>query len=98
MNDHIRSIHELSTTRISCYPNAGLPDEEGQYGETPTTLAAQLERFINHGWLNMVGGCCGTRPDHIRAIAQMVEGKTPRGAKQSAHRTYFSGIEVVEAE
>jgi 5-methyltetrahydrofolate--homocysteine methyltransferase len=98
MNDHIRSIHELSTTRISCYPNAGLPDEEGQYAETPTTLASQLERFINHGWLNMVGGCCGTRPDHIRAIAQMVEGKTPRAAKQSSHRTYFSGIEVVEAE
>src|SRR5581483_6327170 len=98
MTDHIRSIQELSTTRISCYPNAGLPDEEGKYLETPTSLAAQLERFVNHGWLNIVGGCCGTRPDHIRAIAQMIQGKAPRQPKKSAHRTYFSGIEAVEAE
>ncbi len=98
MTDHIRSIHELSTTRVSCYPNAGLPDEEGKYLETPTSLAAQMERFIDHGWLNIVGGCCGTRPDHIRAMAQMAEGKRPRPLKNSAHRTYFSGIEVVEAE
>ncbi len=98
MTDHIRSIHELATTRVSCYPNAGLPDEEGKYLETPTSLAAQLERFIDHGWLNIVGGCCGTRPDHIRAIAQMVEGKKPREPKQPTHRTYFSGIEAIEAE
>jgi len=98
MTDHIRSLHELATTRISCYPNAGLPDEEGKYGETPTSLAAQLERFADHGWLNIVGGCCGTRPDHIRAMAQMIEGKKPREAKPSTHRTYFSGIDLVEAE
>jgi 5-methyltetrahydrofolate--homocysteine methyltransferase len=98
MTDHIRSLDELSNTRISCYPNAGLPDEEGKYGETPTTLATQVERFVDHGWLNIVGGCCGTRPDHIRAMAQMVINKKPRGAKQPRHRTYFSGIEVVEAE
>jgi len=98
MTDHIRSIHELATTRISCYPNAGLPDEEGKYLETPTSLAAQLERFIDHGWLNIVGGCCGTRPDHIRAISQMVQSKRPREPKQSTHRTYFSGIDMIEAE
>ncbi|MFL6544374.1 MAG: homocysteine S-methyltransferase family protein, partial [Candidatus Udaeobacter sp.] len=98
MTDHIRSIHELSTTRVSCYPNAGLPDDEGKYLETPTSLAAQLERFIDHGWLNIVGGCCGTRPDHIRAIAQMVQGKKPRQPKQPTHKTYFSGIEAIEAE
>src|SRR5579883_3422946 len=99
MTDHIRSIHELAATRVSCYPNAGLPDAEtGQYLETPQSLAHQLERFVDHGWLNVVGGCCGTRPDHIRAIAQMVDGKKPRPLKEPAHRTYFSGIEVVEAE
>src|ERR1700761_6339712 len=98
MTDHIRSIHELASTRVSCYPNAGLPDEEGKYLETPDSLAAQLERFVDHGWLNIVGGCCGTGPDHIRAIAQMVEGKRPREAKQPAHRTYFSGIDLIEAE
>jgi 5-methyltetrahydrofolate--homocysteine methyltransferase len=99
MTDHIRSLHELSTAPISCYPNAGLPDPEtGLYHETPQTLASQLERFIDHGWLNIVGGCCGTRPDHIRAIAQMTAGKKPRAPKESAHRSYFSGIEIVEAE
>ncbi|MBV9037672.1 MAG: methionine synthase, partial [Acidobacteriaceae bacterium] len=98
MTDHIRSLQELATTRISCYPNAGLPNEEGKYLETPTSLAAQLEKFADHGWLNIVGGCCGTRPDHIRAIAQMAENKKPRAVKPPSHRTYFSGIDVVEAE
>ncbi|MDQ2777717.1 MAG: methionine synthase [Acidobacteriota bacterium] len=99
MTDHIRSIHELATTRVSCYPNAGLPDSEtGKYLETPQTLAAQLERFVDHGWLNIIGGCCGTRPDHIRAMAQMVEGKKPRVLPESTHRTYFSGIDFIEAE
>jgi 5-methyltetrahydrofolate--homocysteine methyltransferase len=98
MTDHIRSIHELATTYVSCYPNAGLPDEEGKYGETPQSLAAHLERFIHNGWLNIVGGCCGTRPEHIRAIAQMADGKRPRPRKTSSHRAYFSGIELVEAE
>jgi len=98
MTDHIRSIHELATTRVSCYPNAGLPDEEGKYLETPTSLAAQLERFVDHGWINILGGCCGTTPDHIKAMAAMVIGKTPRKEKASSHKTYFTGIDLVEAE
>ncbi len=98
MTDHIRSIHELTTTYVSCYPNAGLPDEEGKYLETPESMAAQLAKFVDHGWLNVVGGCCGTRPDHIRAMAQMAEGKKPRARKASPHRSYFSGLELVEAE
>jgi 5-methyltetrahydrofolate--homocysteine methyltransferase len=98
MTDHIRTLSEMAATRISCYPNAGLPNEDGQYAETPDSLAAQLERFIGNGWLNIVGGCCGTTDRHIRAIAQMVEGKRPRLLPASAHRAYFSGIELVEAE
>ncbi|HEX4808535.1 MAG TPA: methionine synthase [Bryobacteraceae bacterium] len=99
MTDHIRTIHNLTGTYVSCYPNAGLPDaEDGTYKETPQSLAAQLEKFVDHGWLNIVGGCCGTRPDHIRAIAQMVQGKHPRPKKHPTHRTYFSGIELVEAD
>ncbi len=98
MTDHIRTLHELATTRISCYPNAGLPNEEGKYLETPQSLAAQLERFADHGWLNIVGGCCGTRPDHIRAIAQMVLNKKPRQPKSPSHRTFFTGIDVVESD
>src|SRR2546422_11359408 len=78
MTDHIRTLSQLTGEFVSCYPNAGLPDEEGKYLETPTTLAAQLEKFADHGWLNFVGGCCGTTGKHIRAIAEMAEGKKPR--------------------
>jgi len=98
MTDHIRTLSEMASTRISCYPNAGLPNEEGRYLETPQSLAEQLERFIEHGWLNIVGGCCGTTAAHIRTIAQMANGKKPRGLKSPTHRAYYSGIELVEAE
>src|SRR3984885_7144735 len=78
MTDHLRTLQSLTNRYVSCYPNAGLPNEEGLYGETPTSLTEQLERFVDRGWLNMVGGCCGTTEKHIRAIAQMAEGKKPR--------------------
>src|SRR5438309_1211548 len=98
MTDHIRTLSQLTGEFVSCYPNAGLPDEEGKYLETPTTLAAQLEKFADHGWLNFVGGCCGTTEKHIRAIAQMAEGKKPRQRPEEAHRAVYSGIETIEAE
>src|ERR1700682_511830 len=98
MTDHIRTLSQLTGEFVSCYPNAGLPDEEGKYLETPTTLAAQLEKFADHGWLNFVGGCCGTTEKHIRAIAQMVEGKKPRQKPAESHRAVYSGIETIEAE
>ncbi len=96
MTDHIRTIHNIARTRVSCYPNAGLPNEEGKYAETPASLAGSLERFVRNGWLNIVGGCCGTTHEHIRAIAQMVEGKPPRSYR-GPRRSYYSGIELVEA-
>src|SRR5438067_5322653 len=98
MTDHIRTLGQLTGEFVSCYPNAGLPDEEGKYLETPTSLAAQLEKFVDHGWLNIVGGCCGTTEKHIRAIAQMVEGKKPRQRPADSHRAVYSGIEAIEAE
>jgi len=98
MADHIRTLAEMAHTRISCYPNAGLPNEEGKYLETPESLARQLARFADHGWLNIVGGCCGTTPAHIRAIAEMVEGKEPRVPPPPSHKSYYSGIELVEAD
>jgi 5-methyltetrahydrofolate--homocysteine methyltransferase len=96
MTDHIRTIHQTANTRVSCYPNAGLPNEEGLYLETPTLLASALERFVKNGWLNIVGGCCGTTPAHIKAIAQMVEGKAPRRFR-AQRKSYYTGIELVEA-
>ncbi|HEX5425230.1 MAG TPA: methionine synthase [Candidatus Acidoferrales bacterium] len=98
MTDHLRTLQSLTSRFISCYPNAGLPNEEGKYGETPTSLAEQLERFIDRGWLNIVGGCCGTTEKHIRAIAQMAESKSPRRPPENSHRAVYSGIEMIEAE
>jgi len=98
MTDHLRTLQSLTSRFVSCYPNAGLPNEEGRYQETPTTLAEQLERFADRGWLNMVGGCCGTTEEHVRAVAQMVEGKAPRRPPQAKHRAVYSGIEMIEAE
>jgi 5-methyltetrahydrofolate--homocysteine methyltransferase len=98
MTDHIRTLSTLTSEFVSCYPNAGLPNEEGRYLETPTSLATQLEKFVDHGWVNIVGGCCGTTEKHIRALAQMAEGKNPRVPPGPAHRAVYSGIETIEAE
>jgi 5-methyltetrahydrofolate--homocysteine methyltransferase len=98
MTDHVRTLQSLTNRAVSCYPNAGLPNEEGLYQETPTTLAEQLERFIDRGWLNIVGGCCGTTEKHIRAIAEMASGKKPRRTPEPNHRAVYSGIEIIEAE
>lgn len=92
MQDHIRSLSSLASTAISCYPNAGLPDEEGQYHETPETLAQKLGGFASEGWLNIVGGCCGTTPEHIKAIAEEMKKYSPRVfEKNTIHKV--SGIE-----
>ncbi len=98
MTDHVRTLHTLAPIPISCYPNAGLPNEDGIYLETPQTLAAQLDKFVQHGWLNLVGGCCGTTPAHIRAIAEMAAGRPPRRPPAPSHRSFYSGIDLVEAE
>jgi 5-methyltetrahydrofolate--homocysteine methyltransferase len=98
MTDHIRSLSNMASTYVSCYPNAGLPTSDGLYLETPETLAHQLEAFVNKGWLNLVGGCCGTTDKHIAAIAKMVEGRKPREIRPDSHRAFYSGIELVEAD
>jgi 5-methyltetrahydrofolate--homocysteine methyltransferase len=98
MTDHLRTVHEMSPFRVSCYPNAGLPQADGTFPEGPESLAAALERFADQGWLNLVGGCCGTTPAHIAALAGMAAGKKPRAAPASRHRALYSGVELVEAE
>nr|WP_263325056.1 methionine synthase [Neobacillus sp. Marseille-Q6967] len=92
MQEHVRSLSNLSSIAVSCYPNAGLPDEEGHYHETPETLAKKLADFAAHGWLNIVGGCCGTTPEHIRAIADEMEKFQPRKTVDSSVHM-VSGIE-----
>ena len=69
MTDHLRTLAEISRFPISCFPNAGLPDEDGHYNELPPMLAKKIERFCAEGWINIIGGCCGTTAEHIRMIA-----------------------------
>ncbi|OIJ14836.1 methionine synthase [Anaerobacillus alkalilacustris] len=92
MQDHIRSLSNLSSTAVICFPNAGLPDEEGQYHESPDMLARKLKQFAEKGWLNVVGGCCGTTPDHIKAIREAVSNMKPRPLAEG-HPHALSGIE-----
>jgi 5-methyltetrahydrofolate--homocysteine methyltransferase len=94
MTDHLRTLAQLSRFPVSCFPNAGLPDEEGRYNETPETLVRKLERFLAEGWVNLVGGCCGTTAEHIRMIAEMARRHRPRTA-QVTRRSVVSGIEVL---
>jgi 5-methyltetrahydrofolate--homocysteine methyltransferase len=95
MTDHVRTLAELARTRVGCVPNAGLPDEEGRYGESPEHLAAVLGRFADAGWLNLVGGCCGTTAAHVAALAAMAAGRPPRPVPEH-RRALVSGIEAVE--
>ncbi|WP_026689713.1 methionine synthase [Alteribacter aurantiacus] len=92
MQDHLRSLSELATSYVHCYPNAGLPDEEGHYHETPQSLGKKLQDFAEKGWLNIAGGCCGTTPDHIRAIKNAVAPYKPRRRTEN-HPHVVSGIE-----
>ena len=97
MTDHIRALAELARTRVACVPNAGLPDEDGRYLETPRLVAQVIERFVEHGWLNLVGGCCGTGPEHVRALAAAVAGRPPR-VVPTWRRSFVSGIDNQEVE
>ncbi|KAB7705386.1 methionine synthase [Bacillus aerolatus] len=93
MTDHIRSLSALTKSFVSCYPNAGLPDENGCYHESPESLAMKIKGFAEKGWLNIVGGCCGTTPEHIRAMRAAIEDLPPRQRPEQPHEHAVSGIE-----
>src|SRR3989442_4323940 len=83
----------MSTRFVSVNQTAGLPDERGQYAETPASLAFKMKRFVDEGWVNFVGGCCGTTPAHIRALKALVSGRPPR-VPAAREPQAVSGIEV----
>ena len=79
---------------MTCYPNAGLPDEHGHYDETPQSLALKMRRFVDEGWVNVIGGCCGTTPAHVRELAALASGR-PARRPAPALAAAVSGIEVL---
>src|SRR5262249_32263562 len=89
----VADIAAAADTLVSVYPNAGLPNEMGEYDESPTHMATTLEQWAKDGLVNIVGGCCGTTPDHIRAIAAAVSKYKPRQVPHVAHKMRLSGLE-----
>ena len=96
MRPHIAELSRIADTRVSAYPNAGLPNELGGYDETPDQTGGALGQWAQDGLVNIVGGCCGTTPDHIRAIAEAVDGVAPRDIPASNPRLRLSGLELFE--
>ena len=94
MRAHIAELGRVADTLICAYPNAGLPNEFGYYDESPEDMAALIGEFAESGLVNIAGGCCGTTPDHIRAIAKAVAGKTPRAIPEITPRLRLSGLEA----
>ncbi len=93
MRPHVETLSSVATTFISCHPNAGLPNEFGGYDHSPELMAEILAEFAANGWLNIVGGCCGTTPEHIRAIANAVADVEPRRKPKVPRWSRFSGYE-----
>jgi 5-methyltetrahydrofolate--homocysteine methyltransferase len=97
MRQHIADLSRVADTRVSAYPNAGLPNEMGEYDETPGIMRAHLREWAQAGLLNVVGGCCGTTPAHIRAIADAVADVAPRAVPALEPKLRLAGLEPFTA-
>jgi len=95
MRPYLERLSEIAPVLISCYPNAGLPNVMGGFDETPEQMGAALSEWAYNGWLNIVGGCCGTTPPHIKAITDAVRSAKPRVRPTLPHFSTFSGTEVL---
>ena len=93
MGPHVEELARLSPLPVFSYPNAGLPNEFGGYDMGPDELATALENWVKEGWVNLIGGCCGTNPEHIAAIAEVLRGARPRKPPEPDHFTHLSGLE-----
>jgi len=95
LRQYVEELSGIAQTHVSAYPNAGLPNEFGEYDETPEMMAAEIGEWAEAGWLNIVGGCCGTTPEHIRAMAEAVAGHPPREIPDLPKKLRLSGLEAV---
>ena len=93
MRPYVEELSNLAPVPISCHPNAGLPNAFGGFDETPESMSADLLDFASNGWLNIAGGCCGTTPAHIKAIAEALRGVKPHELSRPERYTRFSGLE-----
>ena len=93
MRPHVADLARITGAPVACYPNAGLPNEFGGYDDTPEHMAKLLGEFARDGLLNLVGGCCGTRPEHIRAIRAAVDGVAPRRVPTPPRHMRLAGLE-----
>lgn len=93
LRPHVKSLSEIADTLIMVYPNAGLPNELGEYDEMPATTAGLVKEWADHGQVNILGGCCGSTPAHIAAMAQAVEGLAPRKLPVPETATRLAGLE-----
>jgi len=96
LRTHLADLSRVTPRLVSCYPNAGLPNAMGGFDETPEMMAAVLGEFAHQGWLNIVGGCCGSTPAHIKAIAEAVWQHPPRKPAAASRQTRYSGLEMLE--
>jgi 5-methyltetrahydrofolate--homocysteine methyltransferase len=96
LRTHLADLSRITPRLVSCYPNAGLPNALGGFDETPEAMATVLGEFAREGWLNIIGGCCGTTPAHIKAIAEAVSQYPPRKPAVPTRRSRYSGLEMLE--
>lgn len=94
----IAEVASFTTCAVSCYPNAGLPNEMGEYDETSSQMAESVRKMALAGSVNIVGGCCGTTPEHIKAVAEAVKGISPRAIPEPDDVLYVSGLESVAVD
>lgn len=93
MEDHLKVLSRIADCGISCHPNAGLPNELGEYDDTPEMMSSYIERFSKAGLLNIVGGCCGSTPEHIEAIVDKASKESPRKIEKKEIFSVFCGLE-----
>ena len=96
MRPHIAAVSRVADTLVAAYPNAGLPNEMGQYDEKPDETAGEVGKWAQDGIVNILGGCCGTTPDHIKAIHDAIEGVTPRNPADVSDTMRLAGLEPFE--
>ena len=94
----IAEVASFAACAVSCYPNAGLPNEMGEYDESPSRMAVSVRKMALAGSVNIVGGCCGTTPEHIKAVAEAVKGISPRAIPEPDDVLYVSGLESVAVD